>query len=318
MSKIVYSTRRVKKSAMTIIVKAIPILNEYHAAGYRVTLRQLHYQFVARGYMPNTKATYTKICEAMQLGRMAGMIDWSVIEDRTRILRSRPRWDDPSDILASCADCFHVDYWQKQRQRVELWIEKDALLGVIEDTCDHWDCPYFSCRGYPSTSELHEASLRIKKSRSRGQGFKILYCGDHDPSGLDMCEYITRMLREFGAKVEFKRIALNMEQIERLNPPPNLVKDSDSRAKEYCRLYGDECWELDTLPPKELNDIVETEIVDCIDDTTDFEYRRLEEIDGRVRLQVVGKHFDDAHEWAAACKDDDENCDDLDEFEDDE
>ncbi len=226
MGKLIYSTRRVKKSAMIIIAKAIPILDEYHASGYRVTLRQLHYQFVARGYMPNTKATYTKICEAMQLGRMAGMIDWSVIEDRKRILRARPRWNDPSDILASCADCFHVDYWQNQRQRVELWIEKDALLGVIEDTCDHWDCPYFSCRGYPSTSELHEASLRIKRSRRVGQGFKILYCGDHDPSGLDMCEYIPRMLREFGAKVEFKRIALNMEQIKRLNPPPNCVKDS--------------------------------------------------------------------------------------------
>ena len=69
MGKLIYSTRRVKKSAMIIIAKAIPILDEYHASGYRVTLRQLHYQFVARGYMPNTKATYTKICEAMQLAQ---------------------------------------------------------------------------------------------------------------------------------------------------------------------------------------------------------------------------------------------------------
>ncbi len=302
MTKTIYAGDCVRKSDMPLIVKAIPILDEYSMAGYRVTLRQLFYQLVSRGYLSNTRASYTKVCEAMQRGRMAGLIDWAVIEDRTRILRSRPRWNDPADILDSCASCFHVDYWKNQRQRVELWIEKDALLGVIEDTCDHWDCPYFSCRGYPSTSELHEASLRIKRYRRLGQGFKILYCGDHDPSGLDMCEYIPRLLGEFGTKVEFKRIALNMEQVKRLDPPPNPVKDSDSRAKEYRKLYGDECWELDTLPPKELNDIVETEIIDSIDDMDDFEYRREDEIDGRARLHIVGKHFDDAHEWAASCK----------------
>lgn len=323
MAKIIYASDSARKSDMSIIAKAIPILDAYKADGYRVTLRQLHYQFVARGYMPNTKATYTKICEAMQRGRMAGLIDWSVIEDRTRILRARPSWDDPSDILNSCASCFHVDYWKNQEFRVEIWIEKDALLGVIEETCNHWDCPYFSCRGYPSTSELHEASLRIKRFAEQGQRFRILYCGDHDPSGLDMCEYIPRMLREFKSVVEFKRIALNMEQIERLNPPPNMIKESDSRSKEYCRKYGTKCWELDTLPPQELNRIVESEIMDCIDDMDDFEYHREEELDDRDRLRVVGEHFDEAHEWAVACVDDNDDCDDdyeedEDEFEDDE
>ena len=314
MAKIEYLTGCVRKSDLKIIVKAIPILEEYAQAGFRVTLRQLHYQFVARGYMPNTKATYTKICEAMLRGRMAGMIDWNVIEDRTRILRSRPRWDDPAAILRSCADCFHVDYWKNQRSRVEVWIEKDALLGVIEDTCNHWDCSYFSCRGYPSTSELHEASLRIKRFRQRGQEFKILYCGDHDPSGLDMCEYIPRTLQEFGTTIEFKRIALNMEQIQRLNPPPNMVKDTDSRSKEYRIMYGNKCWELDALPPHELNHIVESEIIGSIDDMADFESCREEELESRDRLRVVGKYFDEAHERAKTCEDEEGEFED-DEFE---
>jgi hypothetical protein len=192
MAKKLYVSGCIRKSDLAIIVKAIPILEEYYRAGYRVTLRQLHYQFVARGYLPTTKATYTKICEAMHRGRMGGMIDWNMIEDRTRFLRSRPQWDDPADILNSCADCFHVDYWQNQPCRTEVWIEKDALLGVIEKTCRKWDCPYFSCRGYMSTSELHEVSQRIKRHNRQGQDVRILYCGDHDPSGLDMGDYITR------------------------------------------------------------------------------------------------------------------------------
>ena len=224
MAKIEYLTGCVRKGDLKIIAKAKPILEEYANAGYRVTLRQLHYQFVARGYLPNTDATYDKICEAMLRGRMEGMIDWDVIEDRTRILRFRPQWDDAADILRSCAAHFHVDYWKNQKCRAEIWIEKDALLGVIEETCENWDCSYFSCRGYPSTSELHEASLRIKHFKKMGQDVKILYCGDHDPSGLDMCNYIVRTLHDFRTNFQFKRIALNMDQIERLNPPPNQVK----------------------------------------------------------------------------------------------
>ena len=321
MAKIKYLTDYVRKSDLKIIGQAKPILAEYANAGYRVTLRQLHYQFVARGYLPNTKATYDKICGAMLRGRMEGMVDWDVIEDRTRILRFRPQWDDPADILRACAAQFHVDYWKNQKCRAEIWIEKDALLGVIEDTCKHWDCAYFSCRGYPSTSELHETSLRIKRFKKMGQDFKILYCGDHDPSGLNMCNSIVRTLGDFRTDFQFKRIALNMDQIERFTPPPNPVKESDSRAEAYIAKYGEECWELDTLPPHELNRIVESEIIECIDDMSEFEYRREEELDGRDQLRVVGNHFDDAHEWAKTCADDDEEEDedeDGDEFEDDE
>ena len=335
MAKNEYLSDCIRKSDLPIIVRAVPILQEYSRSGYRVTLRQLHYQFVARGYMPNTRTTYTKICEAMLRGRMGGMIDWNWIEDRTRVLRSLPRWENPADILDTCVNQFHVDYWKNQECRVEVWIEKDALLGVIEGTCRKWDCPYFSCRGYPSTSELHEASLRIKRFNMIGQDFKILYCGDHDPSGLDMGDSIMRTLEDFGTEIEFQRIALTMEQIEMLNPPPNQIKESDSRAKEYCNLYGNECWELDALPPHELNRIVETAIIDSIDDMDDFDSRREEDTEGRERLRVIGKHFDEAHEWAETFERDDEdetyadddddeeeeeeeNCDEDDDYEEDE
>jgi len=251
---------------------------------------------------------------------MAGMIDWSVIEDRTRTLRLLSRWENPTHILDSCASCFHVDYWRKQPCRVELWIEKDALLGIIENTCNRWDTPYLSCRGYSSTSELHEAALRIERYKKRGQDFRILYCGDHDPSGLDMCEYIPRTLRDFGVTVDFKRIALNMDQIERLNPPPNTVKKADSRSKKYRRQYGDQCWELDTLQPHELNQIVEAEIRASIGDMNEFDYCREEDLEGRDQLRVVGKHFGEAHQRAVLCDDgdDDEEEFDDDEYEDDE
>lgn len=299
MVKIKYLSEYVRKSDLAVICKAIPILEEYRNAGYRVTLRQLHYQFVARNLAENTKSTYNKICEAMQRGRMAGLIDWDMIEDRTRILRSRPRWDDPADILLSCADCFHTDYWQDQENRVEVWIEKDALLGVIESTCRRWDCAFFSCRGYPSTSELHETARRISRFRKADQGFCIVYCGDHDPSGIDMGHSIVKTLQDFGVSFEFKRIALNMDQIERFNPPPNQVKTSDSRWKTYRKKYGDHVWELDALPPNKLDEIVETAIKSQISDQEFFDFRRDDEIEGRSQLRSIAENFDEALEYVS-------------------
>jgi hypothetical protein len=150
-----------------------------------------------------------------------------------------------------------------------------------------------------------------------GQDFKILYCGDHDPSGLDMCNYIVRTLRDFRTNIQFKRIGLNMDQIKRLNPPPNQVKESDSRAEAYIAKYGKECWELDTLPPHELNRIVESEIIECIDDMDEFERCREEELEGRDQLRIVGTHFDEAHEWAKTFADEEEEFDDDDDEEED-
>lgn len=292
--KIIYARNCVTKKYLPIIIKAIPILREYADAGYRVTLRQLHYQFVARGIMPNTDKTYKAITEAMRQGRLEGLVDWDWIEDRTRKLRSWPRWSDPAHILDACAEQFHVDFWKNQRCRVEVWIEKDALLGVIEMTCKAWDCPFFSCRGYPSVSELHEAAKRIKRYNESGQSMKIIYCGDHDPSGLNMDSNLKRMLKDFGADFQFERIALNMEQIERFKPPANPVKETDSRAGKYCRLFGDKCWELDALSPQDLDSIVEQAIIECIDDMDDFEARRAEDEAGREQLGLVGENFDKA------------------------
>ena len=297
MVKITYVKKGVTKDDMEIIMHAIPILKELYATGYRVTLRQLYYQFVTRNLFPNSDKMYKKLCRSIRRGRMAGLIDWDAIEDRTRSLRFRSRWADPADILYTCANLFHTDYWQNQVYRVELWIEKDAVLGVVERTCREWDCPYFSCRGYSSISELHEASQRIKEYNNNGQRCKILYCGDHDPSGLNMCDSIKQNLTTFGAVFKFESIALNMEQIDFFNLPPNPVKKSDTRSDAYCELYGDECWELDALSPQTLNDIIELEIVKCIDNMNDFDARRAEDVAGRKQLGLVGKYFNNAHHY---------------------
>ena len=79
-------------------------------------------------------------------GRLAGLIDWDRLVDRTRNIQSNSHWIHPKHIVEICAKQYQVDKWQNQESRIEVWIEKDALIGVIEGVCQREDVSYFSCR----------------------------------------------------------------------------------------------------------------------------------------------------------------------------
>lgn len=139
----------------------------------------------------------------MNDARLAGLMDWTHLEDRTRNLRSLSHWSDPRDILDSAAAGYRTDKWAHQPYRPEVWIEKDALVGVIEGVCEANDVPYFSCRDYTSQSEVWGAAQRLLRHVRRGQIPVVLHLGDHDPSGLDMTRDITDRLGLFlGQDVE--------------------------------------------------------------------------------------------------------------------
>ncbi|MGL6195802.1 MAG: hypothetical protein ACRC2T_13380 [Thermoguttaceae bacterium] len=290
--KIMYERTKLSQDALCLVKQANEILREFH--GYRVTLRTLFYQFVGHCWIENNNAQYKRICKAIQKGRRAGLIDWDAIEDRTRNLESMPHWDSPRDILKACARSFHVDLWRDQKTLLELWCEKDALLGVIEGTCDRYDVPYLSCRGFSSDSVMHQAAQRLIEASNRGKQCVILYVGDHDPSGCDMTRDIEKRLTLFGANFELRRIALNANQVRRYNLPPNRIKESDTRSKKYQSKHGTECWELDALKPDVLNSIIEQSIQGCIDDPEAFFERRSEITKGRQKLQRIAKYFPSA------------------------
>jgi len=265
MPKIKYEDKKFRTDTLAVIDNAITIVSDYRAQGFSLTLRQLYYQFVARGLLANTEKSYNKLGNIVSDARRAGLIDWDAIEDRTRYLRKLPSWDKPQSILESARDSYHRDLWASQSKRLEVWIEKDALVGVIETVCQENDIPFFSCRGYVSDSEMWSAAIRRiwKHYKDNGQDTLILHLGDHDPSGIDMTRDIENRLDFFTyyrTDLEVRRIALTMEQIEYKNPPPNPAKITDSRYADYASKYGDESWELDALEPQFISDLIRDEI----------------------------------------------------------
>lgn len=282
MPKIRYKEIRFQQKSLDLIELVNQVVDEYSAQGYELTLRQVYYQLVARGYIPNNERSYKNVGSLINDGRLAGLIDWHSVTDRTRNLRSESHWDTPADVIASARYSYNLDKWKGQPNYVEVWVEKDALVDIVGQACSPLDTPYFSCRGYTSQSEMWSAAQRFIRQKQRKKRI-IIHLGDHDPSGINMTRDIQERLEMFGADVFVKRVALTMNQIQTYNPPPNPAKITDSRASKYIDQFGDESWELDALEPKVITDLIKKQVTMYRDDAIykavcDKESREKEEL----------------------------------------
>ncbi len=256
MPKQAYITQRFSVHSRRVIAQANDIIAEYDKQGFTLTLRQLYYQFVARALLKNKQSQYKRLGSIINDARLAGFIDWDAIEDRTRSTRALPTWEDPRDLIERSALQYRVDKWVGQKYRPYVWIEKDALVGVIQRVCWDLQVPYLACRGYTSQSEMWRSGQNFLADIGNGQTPVVFHLGDHDPSGIDMTRDNDDRLELFTGGIRVERLALNIEQVRKFKPPPNPAKRDDSRYRKYVRKFGRECWELDAVEPKVLADLV--------------------------------------------------------------
>lgn len=335
--RIAYESRKFEALAKHTIRQVNSVLADYAEQGFDLTLRQLYYQFVAHDLFPddrtwgwdegrkrwyrdpegtkNADPNYKWLGDLVNNGRLSGHIDWDSIVDRTRKVERLSHWESPAELVEIAAEQFRVDRWADQSRYVEVWIEKDALTGVIAGTCEEFDTPYLSCRGYTSQSEMWGASQRLLKRIIDGKDVTILHLGDHDPSGIDMTRDIEDRLATFmfqdyvravadkegldpntlsetnvrataheaSARFHVDRVALNMDQVEQFQPPPNPAKMTDSRFRGYMAEHGDESWELDALDPATLAGLISGRLEALIEDEP-WAASTAQESEGRGRL----------------------------------
>jgi hypothetical protein len=310
---------------LAIIGKADAIIAEY--GGQRLSARQVYYRFIGDDLLPaswvdaaynaknglppdtkNTPKNYQRLIATLVDARYAGLVSWDAIEDRGREPSVPSEWDSVDDIVDAAVNQFRLPRWRNQPKHVELWVEKDALSGVLAPIARRWHVPLVVNKGYSSASAMKAAADRMLEALGvtvqvqcdgcaddfgeryadgacKGCGKKtsamfryndpsgdehdgdfrkdvhVLYLGDHDPSGEDMVRDIRDRLTEFGVpRLKVDKIALTMPQIRKFKPPPNPAKITDSRAKAYIEKFGDQSWEVDALPPRELNQLVEQAI----------------------------------------------------------
>jgi hypothetical protein len=292
-AKEAFIERKFRPDSIKVIEQANAIIAAYQAQGFTLTLRQLYYQFVSRDLLRNRQSEYKRLGSIISDARLAGLIDWDAIEDRTRNVRFHNAWSSPQAILDAVASQYQENPWGDQRWRPEVWIEKDALIGVVEPVCNRWRIPYYACRGYASQSEQYAAGQRFRRLKRQGFMPIILHLGDHDPSGLDMTRDNADRVSMFTRwGVEVRRLALNMDQIEQYDPPPNPAKDTDARFADYQARYGDESWELDALEPQVIDVLIETEVNGLVNrEAWDASLAREE--DRKAVLQAISNRYDD-------------------------
>ncbi len=259
------------KSSVERLEKIGALIEEYRKDEITMTLRQLFYRLVAANVVPNTQREYKNLGELLSKARLAGIVDWESIEDRVRRAVEWQEYDTIGECASAAARTFALPRWQDQPVYIELWCEKDALSSVLRPICDELFCTFMVNRGYSSTSAMYEARNRIERKRVDENGevreVKIIYLGDFDPSGEDMVRDITERLGQFRVEdVEVIKLALNPDQIKKWKLPPNPLKSdhrgrlTDSRGEGFRDQYGDKSYEVDAIPPRDLQKMVRSAI----------------------------------------------------------
>ena len=255
------------------------VLDAAQAEGYRLTLRGVYYQLVARGIIPNSLPAYKSLSRALTKARWWGWIEPDALDDVSRPRAIRPAWDSPTDALDDVARVFRRDWWEDSDPAVEVWAEKAAVATVMEPVAYRYGVPFLACRGFLSLTAVVEAAARY-----RDRAVLLLYCGDHDPSGMAMDVDIERRMARCGADVRVERVALTREQVAAHNLPPNVTKKKDSRAKAY----GDKrSWELDALPQRVLSGLVREAVERHL--PPDLAERQQRDAEDRARLGELAR-----------------------------
>lgn len=295
MGKQFYTNRNFRADSLAMIERCNAIIEDYIEQGYRLTVRQLYYQLVAGAVIENTERSYKNITNLVNDAKLAGLMDWDAIEDRTRAFVRRTRWASGREIVDATASNFHMDMWVNQPKRVFVIVEKEALAGVLEGPCQKFDVPLLAARGYPSGTVLREfCQLDLLDAIDHDQEIVILHLGDHDPSGIDMTRDLRERIEMFGENssgIEMQRIALNFDQITSQKPPPNPAKSTDSRFAAYIKRFGTESWELDALKPSYLDKLVQKQIRSHIDEYA-WQERDNEVEEIREKISAMAEQFE--------------------------
>jgi hypothetical protein len=219
------------------------------------TVRQVFYQATVRGLVEKTEDGYRKVHTDLTLLRRSGELPYDSLAGNTRWQRKPTTFDSVEDALRETAAFYRKSLWKDADAYVEIWLEKDALSGVIYPVTAMYDVPLMVARGYASLSFLHSAADYIEGLDVPAY---IYHLGDFDPSGVDAGEKIEEMLRELtpDAEIIFRRVAVTPEQIAAWRLPTRPTKATDSRAKNF----GAISVELDAIEPSRLRAIVQDAI----------------------------------------------------------
>lgn len=250
--------KRRTQEEMDVIRQAIVDALEEDAP---MTVRQVFYRLTVQGVVPKQERRgYQTVQRLLVEMRDNGDIDYDDIVDSSRTIRAPDTFDSIDQALYDATRQYRRSLWTGRDEFIQVWIEKEALAGVVWDVTDRWDVQLWVNRGFASLSYLNQGAQWINKALSKGKRVFIYNMGDHDPSGVGAWDSMKDRLVEWiddVYRVEFERIAVTPWQIREWSLPSRPTKQSDSRSKGF----DAESVEMDAIMPRQLRRIVENAIL---------------------------------------------------------
>jgi hypothetical protein len=249
-----------------------------------MTVRQVFYQATVLGIVEKSEAGYTKVQTDLVKMRRAGELPYDWLADNTRWQRKPRTFESIEEALEQTAMFYRKALWADADSYVEIWLEKDALAGVIYPITSMYDVPLMVACGYASLSFLHTAADYINDLEVPAY---IYHLGDFDPSGVNAGEKIEQTLRELAgdAHIYFERIAVTPEQIAAWDLPTRPTKASDTRAKNF----GEISVELDAIEPNRLRELVQETIEQHLPADQFEKLKAAEESEREIISRLVGE-----------------------------
>jgi hypothetical protein len=233
----------------------------------KLTLRQIYYRLVAKEVIPNKISQYKDLSAILVEARKNGDIDSDIFEDKTRTSKVKNTYLNSKKSVMEWyfgwmqdnMKYYSVDRWYKQQSKVFVVLEKQALESVFGQICSKLEITLIVNRGYNSFTQLKELADNMKRANPDLPRYFLMF-GDFDPTGHDIVRNFRDQITELDIAGEYFDIAINQQQIDQYNLPPQPVKTTDSRAKKFIEDYGSGVVELDALEPHILQDLVETNV----------------------------------------------------------
>jgi hypothetical protein len=278
------ATARRERRGPSAISRIKESIRETLQADHPMTVRQLFYRLVSAGAIDKSEGEYkSTIVRLLGVMRRAGEVPFGWISDNTRWMREPRTEDSLETFLEDSARTYRRSLWNNQDAYVEIWLEKDALAGVLYPITAKWDVPLMVTRGYPSITYLHSAAEAIKAERKPAH---LYYFGDHDPSGVDITRSVEQGIREFApeADITFERVAVTRDQIVDLGLLTRPTKTTDSRHRKF----EGESVEVDAIPPTVLRELVDGSIRRHVDAEALRRTKDIEEAE-RQTMRVISR-----------------------------
>jgi hypothetical protein len=262
------------------------------AANRPITVRGVFYRAVAEGLVPKDETRgYRVVQRRLVKLRVESDIPYGWITDGSRTVHGYVRYRDADEFASTVKVRYRQDYWRDAEEYVEVWVEKEAMTGVLKPVIlDEFGLDLYVTRGFSSITYLQEAAEEINLEE---RPVYVYVLTDFDPYGRNIADRIEEELSErcFDTDIHVERIAVSAEQIQQYSLPARPTKRSRRKGvTRYEASHGTVSVELDAFPPNALRAIVQERIERHMDPWRLEQMRMVEqeEREGLARLLAGG------------------------------